>query len=256
MMKETVIKEQMAKAIEENKVNGVVSRLSKSYVIGDCVENISKLPNKLFHLVEIDPPYAIDLHKQKKDDGTYNANKDVYNEIDIPDYRAIMSKLLKTCYDKMLDNSWLIVWFAPEPWFNDMYQMIKDAGFETLRMCGIWSKPSGQSKHPEVYLANTYEMFFYAWKGRPALNKQGRSNNFQFSPIAHQNKTHPTERPLEPMKEIYDTFCFKGSRILIPFLGSGNGLIAAEDLGMSSVGFDLSKQYRDSFLVKISHHYR
>jgi DNA modification methylase len=38
---------------------------------------------------------------------------------------------------------------------------------------------------------------------------------------------------------------------LIPFLGSGNGLIAADNLGMSPVGFELSKGYRDSFLIKL-----
>ena len=52
------------------------------------------------------------------------------------------------------------------------------------------------------------------------------------------------------MKEIYETFAFPGSRVLIPFLGSGNGLISAQEVGMSGIGFELSKEYRDSFLVK------
>jgi site-specific DNA-methyltransferase (adenine-specific) len=93
-------------------------------------------------------------------------------------------------------------------------------------------------------------MFFYAWKGQPALNKAGRSNEFHFSPVPANQKSHPTERPIELMKEIYDTFAFSGSRILIPFLGSGNGLLAANQLGMSACGFELSKSYKDSFLVK------
>ena len=53
------------------------------------------------------------------------------------------------------------------------------------------------------------------------------------------------------MKELYDTFAFTGSRVLIPFLGSGNGLLAAEELGMEGLGYDLSKAHRDSFLVKL-----
>lgn len=252
MMKETIINAQMAKAIEENKTNGVVDRLSKSYILGDCLKNISKLPDGIFHMVEIDPPYGIDLHRQKKSNELTNPIKDAYNEIDVKDYRQFIKTLLSLCYNKMTENSWLIFWFAPEPWFEDIYELIKSTGFETFRMCGIWTKPAGQSKHPEVYLSNTYEMFFYAWKGRPALNKQGRSNNFQFPPIPNQSKTHPTERPIELMQEIYDTFLFKGSRILIPFLGSGNGLIAGENLGMPAIGFELEKQYRDSFIVKIS----
>ena len=103
-----------------------------------------------------------------------------------------------------------------------------------------------------MHLANSYEMFFYAWKGRPALNRAGRKNEFNYSPVPPQNKTHPTERPLDLMKDIYDTFAFPGSRILIPFLGSGVGLIAGHELGMSSIGFELGKGYRDSFLVKVN----
>jgi DNA modification methylase len=105
--------------------------------------------------------------------------------------------------------------------------------------------------NPSIRLANSYEMFFYCWKGQPALNKAGRSNDFHFSPVPPSQKTHPTERPIELMRELYETFAFAGSRVLIPFLGSGNGLIAAHQLGMSAVGFELSKAYRDSFLVKV-----
>ena len=251
MMKETMIKAQVAEQIENNKTDARVVRLSKSYILGDCIEGISKLPDDVFHLVEIDPPYAIDLQKNKKDGGSYNEQKEAYNEIEKNDYVEFLGNLLPLCYKKMVENSWLIFWFAPEPWFETIYNLIEDAGFTTNRMCGIWTKPTGQTKHPEVYLANSYEMFFYAWKGRPAINKQGRSNNFQYTPIPPQKKTHPTERPVELMKDIYDTFAFKGSRILIPFLGSGNGLIAADELDMPAIGFELSKSYKDSFLVKI-----
>jgi len=118
-------------------------------------------------------------------------------------------------------------------------------------MCGIWTKgPPGQNMNPSTRLANSYEMFFYAWKGQPALNKAGHGNQFHFSPVPAQSKTHPTERPIELMKELYDTFAFAGSRVLIPFLGSGNGILAANELGMSAIGFELSKGYKDSFLVK------
>jgi DNA modification methylase len=54
------------------------------------------------------------------------------------------------------------------------------------------------------------------------------------------------------MKDIYETFVGPNTRLLIPFLGSGNGLIAAHELGISASGFELSKAYKDSFLVKVS----
>lgn len=250
-MDEAIIKEVLAKKIELSKVNSSVRQLSNSFILGDFFERVKEIPDGMMHLVEIDPPYAIDLNKAKKSDGESTYVKDDYNEIDRDSYEAFMARVFKECYRTMVDHSWLLCWFAPEPWFEVVHKEIISAGFQTTRMCGIWTKPSGQSRRPEMHLANSYEMFFYAWKGRPAMSKAGRSNVFQFSPVPPNQKTHPTERPVELMKEIYQTFAFPGSRILIPFLGSGSGLIAADEVGMAGVGFELGKGYRDSFLVKI-----
>ena len=250
-MDEAVIKDVLARKIELSKVSSSVQQLSNSFILGDFFTKVKEIPDGMMHLVEIDPPYAIDLNKAKKSEGESNYKQDEYNEINSEEYVDFLFSVLLECYRVMSDHSWLICWFAPEPWFAPVFQTILNAGFNSTRMCGLWTKPSGQSKRPEIHLANTYEMFFYAWKGRPAMNKAGRSNVFQFPPVPPNQKTHPTERPVELMKEIYSTFAFPGSRVLIPFLGSGNGLIAADEVGVAGVGFELSKSYRDSFLVKI-----
>lgn len=249
-MSEAVVKDTIAKKLELNK-DSVANQLSKCYVNADFFEGVKQIPSGIMHLVEIDPPYAIDLNKAKKADGESCYLEESYNEIDRDNYREFLLNTFKECYRVMAEHSWLICWFAPEPWFETVYSALLTAGFNSTRMCGIWTKPSGQSKRPELHLANSYEMFFYAWKGRPAINKAGRSNNFNYPPVPPQQKTHPTERPVELMEDLYETFAFPGSRILIPFLGSGNGIIAADNRGMSPVGFELSKSYRDSFLIKV-----
>lgn len=252
-MDEALVKHMIAKQIESKTDNKLLTQLSKCFIIKDFFEGVKEIPAGVFHLVEIDPPYGINL------DGTecsspakknYSYEKS-YNEIHNMDYQVFLSTVFKECYRVMAEHSWLICWFAPEPWFEIVYSELIQAGFETTRMCPIWTKHFGQSKRPEMHLANSYEMFFYAWKGRPAINKSGRSNEFNYSPVPPQQKSHPTERPIDLMKDIYETFAFPGSRILIPFLGSGSGLIAAHQIGMSAVGFELSKSYKDSFLVKV-----
>jgi len=251
---EETIKDAIARKMELEKGHeeSAITKLASSYILKDFFEGVKKIPNDSIHLVEIDPPYAISLQSMKKKDGESTYNESSYNEVPSDTYQEFISKTFKECYRVMSAHSWLLCWFAPEPWFNVIYKELLNAGFETTRMCGIWTKPSGQSKRPEIRLANAYEMFFYAWKGRPALNKAGRSNIFNFAPVPPQQKTHPTERPVEMMKEIYTTFAFPGSRVLIPFLGSGSGLIAAYQSGMSALGFELSKSYRDSFLIKLN----
>lgn len=258
-MDEAVIKQVIAKQVETKNENtgSALAKLAKSYIIESCFEGIKKIPSGVFHLVEIDPPYAINIMEQKRSDGESQYLKEDYNEVPAKSYMdgnsdgwKGMKFLFKECYRVMTDHSWLLCWFGPDPWFEAIYQAIKEAGFETTRMCPIWIKPTGQTKQPETRLPNAYEMFFYAWKGRPAIAKQRAGNIFNYSPVPAQQKSHPTERPIEMMKDIYSTFAFEGSRVLIPFAGSGSGIIAAHQLGMTSIGFELTKGYRDSFLVK------
>ena len=260
---EAIVKQVIAKQIEVKNENGTASsalvQLSKSYIIKSCFDGIKEIPSGVFHLVEIDPPYAIKIMEQKKSEGESQYQQSDYNEIPAPIYMdgdpngtwKGMKTLLKESYRVMTEHSWLLCWFGPEPWFEPMYKAIKEAGFETTRMCPIWVKPSGQTKQPETRLPNAYEMFFYAWKGRPAIARQRGTNTFVYSPVPSQSKVHPTERPIEMIRDIYETFAFQGSRVLIPCLGSGNGMIAAHQAGMTAIGFDLSKGYRDSFLVKV-----
>lgn len=247
---EALVKQTIVQKLESKKTSNTFNQLAKLFILRDFFDGVKEIPDEVMHLVEIDPPYAIRLNQQKKSDGVSQYVKDDYNEIDGEQYEDFLSKLLKECYRVMAPHSWLIFWFAPEPWFNTVYEAITSAGFKTSRMCGIWTKGAGQNNNPSIRLSNSYEMFFYAWKGQPALNKAGKSNEFKFSPVPPNQKSHPTERPVELIKEIYNTFAFAGSRVLIPFLGSGSGLIAAHELDMSPVGFELSKGYKDSFLVR------
>jgi len=250
-MSEMMTNEVIAKQLESGV--GKVNDLAKYFILKDFFAGVKEIPDNLMHLVEIDPPYAIDLMKiAKRKNSESQYNEDSYNEIPSNEYKQFIKNLFKECYRVMAENSWLICWFAPEPWFEFIIDELKIAGFEVKRMPGIWTKPNGQTKHPDLYLGNAYEMFFYACKGRPVINKAGRSNVFNYSPVSPSLKIHPTERPIELTKEIYDTFAFQGSRVLIPFLGSGNGIIAAAELKMNPVGFELGKSYRDSFLVRLN----
>ena len=223
--------------------------LSDAYILKDFFEGIKTVPDACVDIVEIDPPYGINLKKIKKSDTDGLASSD-YNEIDARGYEKWLDNVLKECTRVMNTNAWLIPWFAPEPWFETIYQLLEKHGLKGHRMAGIWTKPSGQSQHPDVNLGNAYEMFFYARKGRPTIS-QARTNVFNFKPIAGQSKHHPTERPIELIEEILHTFGDEGSRILVPFLGSGNTLLAASNLKMKGFGYELTETYRDSYILRV-----
>ena len=249
-----VIEEELAKRLKEKKANTPLSKQRKelvdNFMIRDFFEGIKKVPDGSIDLVELDPPYGVDLRGQKKKKGNVETTTMNYNEVAADEYTKFMNKVFKECYKKMSSNSWMICWFGPHPWFQTIYDGLMSAGFETRMIPGIWYKGTGQTMQPNMYLANDYEMFFYARKGSPSISLQGRGNTFNYKPVPAGKKSHPTERPIEMIQDVLTTFGWKGCRVLVPFLGSGNTLLASANMGMSAFGFELSKQYKDSFVVK------
>ncbi|MEK0325184.1 MAG: site-specific DNA-methyltransferase [Nitrosopumilus sp.] len=133
-----------------------------------------------------------------------------------------------------------------------MYDVLTNVGFSVDKIPCIWTKPAGQSNSPELYLARCYEPFFVATKGDGIpIRQRGRSNIFQFPTVPAARKYHPTQRPVELMREILRTFSYPGSIILSPFLGSGATLRAIYAEGMMGWGWDLNGDNYEPFLAAV-----
>lgn len=244
--------EQRAKEIKErlsSSSNGAYKKkLVKSFIVGDAREKMKSLPDEAFNLIEIDPPYAIDLHGNKR---TGKENMMTYDEVPPEDFPELMQNIFKEAYRAAKNDSWIICWFGPDPWFAPLLDWMRMAGWKVRGIPGIWVKKSGQTNRPDRYLANSYEMFFYGSKGNPTLYKQGRLNTLPFPQITSHLKTHTTEKPIELLEHIIETFTGGRGRVLVPFLGSGITLLAASNFGMEGIGFDLSQQHHDNFVLKV-----
>ncbi|MFA6973093.1 MAG: ParB/RepB/Spo0J family partition protein [Gallionella sp.] len=251
-MQEEIIRGEMAKRIQEQTANTPIEqvhqKLLSQYFVGDFFSGIASVPNGSIDFIELDPPYAIDLTNQKRDMTTgYTAN---YNEVDVENYPEFLSKVLFECNRVMSNSSWMIVWHAKQ-WrevIKNLLTLYNLQGDE-----GIWYKGNvGQTNNPNVHLASCFEPFLYVRKGNPNIIRQGRSNVFYYKPVASAKKSHPTERPIEMIQDMMQTFCWEGARIAVPFLGSGNSILAASNLGMLAFGWDLSQEYKDSYIIKVS----
>jgi len=242
---------------EADKTSQRIFHADNHYNVQDVFEGLTELADlqeqigqTKISLVEIDPPYGIDLGEQKK--RTSNVQDELNNYTDVPkeEYEDFLKRLCTSVYEVTSDNVWVIFWFGPT-WFTEVKAALTNAGFEVDDIPGIWTKPSGQTMAPEKYLARAYEPFFIAWKGQPVLKERGRSNVFSFSPVSPAKKFHPTQRPVELMDDLLNTFCYPGSIILVPFLGSGVTLRSAYRLAMTGFGFDLDKKNKDRFLLSL-----
>ena len=250
-VKENLIREELAKRSDEllSKTGKDAAKrvLIDSYIVGDFFDN--KLKAKSAHCIEIDSPYGVNLKSQKQ------ASKYItegYTEISISDYPAFLNKIIKESYRVLMDDGWLIFWFGSNPWHHTVKTTLEKNGFTITGPSAIWVKGSqAQCNWPDRSLASSYEQFFYARKNNAVIFKQGRLNVFDFSTVPTDSKIHPTERPIEMMQEILMCFCPPAGRLVVPCCGSGNTMIAASNLGMHPVGWDISPAYKDYYISKI-----
>lgn len=245
---EDTVSKNVQAEIAKDKGDSHKKSLVNGYILGDFFKGIKDVPNSAVHIVEIDPPYAIDLKNIKYGN---KDNLETYNEVDESAYPAFLEELFAECYRVMFPSSWLICWHAIQ-YYPLVKSLLEEAGFSVEKIPALWNKNiPGQTHNPESRLGSSYEPFIYARKGSPIIYKAGRSNVFNFKPIHPEHKVHPTERPIEMIEDLLRTFAPPGNRVLVPFLGSGNTLLAADNCGINGFGFDLSEEYRNSFITKV-----
>lgn len=235
---------------EKSRNSGLVDALTLAkgnYKIGDAFAEMAKLPNGagVVSLIEVDPPYGIDLPSVKK-----GGSATTYKEVDTNAYGDFLKKVATETYRIASDHCWMIFWYGPTH-HQLVLTSLREAGWEVDDIPAIWNKDYGQTLAPDIYLARCYEPFFVCRKGSIDMHKRGRSNVFNFKPIAGVKKYHPTERPVEMIEDIIETFVGLCPRVFIPFLGSGATLRAVYNLGGTGWGYDIDPQYRDKFLLSV-----
>lgn len=228
------------------KYKEAVKYASDHYRIGDAIQGLKDARPGTAHFIEVDPPYSIDLHKVKG--RNVRARTDNYNEIPRDEYGDFLERVTQLVYRVAADNSFCVWWYGFQ-WYAQVLLALKKAGFQVNHIPAIWNKGiAGQTSSPDTMLGSAYEPFLIARKGQPKLAKPGRSNVFDFAPVAPQNKVHPTERPLELMRSIVGTFTFPGTVICVPFLGSGVTLRAGYFHKCTGYGWELDDMCKERFL--------
>jgi len=221
------------------------------YMIGDTLKQLPKIDNGVFRFAEVDPPYGVNL-PEKKGRNKDIAQLDRYNEVPSNKYEDFLNNVGSEVFRVLTDNTFCVWWYG-HSWYASVVRILSEVGFKVQEVPGIWYKgQAGQTSSPDTMLASCYEPFILCRKGMPKMRTPGRSNVFDFSPVSAQTKIHPTERPLELMKEILATFTYPGTSVLVPFLGSGVTLRAAYHSQLTGYGWDLDKLCKKRFISQVA----
>ena len=98
----------------------------------------------------------------------------------------------------------------------------------------VWDKVNGETDFADCELAWTnygsaVRMIKHMWHG---MLRKGR-----------EDRSHPTQKPLDVMKWCITRCPDEPQTILDPFMGSGTTLRAAKDLGRRAIGIEIEERY-------------
>lgn len=250
----------------------------ENFIVGDAFAGLKALLAESVDFINLDTPYGIDLREQKKIQSD-SRTTDSYEEWDKEDYLRLVpdentiSKIwldgsdikylnchfegyawdaMVSAFRILRSDRWMVFWYGQE-WQALVKAALIAAGFKLDKIPACWYGGPGaaQTMAPETNLGRAYEQFFICRKGNPVLLKRGRPNVFAYDKVAAQKKIHPTEKPLELMVDIYETFVLPGQHCCSPFIGSGNDGRAAYKYGCSWFGFDKNSDVKNRFLLRV-----
>lgn len=242
----------------------------------DCIKGMKDLPDNSFDVAIIDPPYNLSSggawswdssNKLAGFGGDWNKVMQNWDNMPLIEYFNFCSQWISEIKRviKPTGSFWIhgtyhnigiinfilqlqsieiineIVWYKRNS-FPNLSGRRMTASHETI----LWGH-TGTAKKREYYFdyEKSKEMFFPEDQLKQA-GKQMRTvwdipNNKTKEELIYGK--HPTQKPIRLIKRMLELSAKQGDNILIPFVGSGTDCVAAKELGMNFLGFELEKEY-------------
>ena len=200
---------------------------------GDCLTQLDKIKNNSIACLIIDAPYGIDYqsnHKLAKHEKIANDKSDAFELLD---------KSLEKVRSKMLDNSHAYIFTSWK--VIDNVKPIVARHFKIKNVL-IWNKNNWSMGDLKGNYAEKYEMIIFATKGdRDLLGDKRPVNVLDFARTGNSN--HPTEKPVNLLKELIKNSTVEGETVLDYFAGSGSTLVASKELKRNWIGIEINEEY-------------
>ena len=232
-------------------------------IIGDCINEMSKIKDQSVDMIFADPPYNLQLSKSLlRPDQTnvkgVNHSWDKFNSFEA--YDEFTKKWLYQCKRILKDDG--TIWVIGS--YHNIYRVgaiIQNLGFWILNDI-IWNKTNPMPNFKGNRFTNAHETIIWASKSKKSKytfnykamkvsndDKQMRSD--WSLPICSGNERikklgktlHPTQKPEFLLHRIIISSTKKNDKILDPFLGTGSTGVVAKRLGRKFIGIEKNKEY-------------
>jgi modification methylase len=232
---------------------------------GDCLEELSKLPDRSVDLVFADPPYNLQLGGDllRPDNSKVDAVDDHWDQFEsFEAYDRFTRAWLKECRRVLKDDG--AIWVIGS--YHNIFRVgvaVQDLGFWILNDI-VWRKSNPMPNFKGTRFTNAHETLIWATKSRG-----GKRYTFNYDAMKMANdelqmrsdwtiplctgderlkddtgsKAHPTQKPESLLARVILASTKPGDIILDPFFGTGTTGAVARRMGRRFVGIEREAEY-------------
>jgi len=188
--------------------------------LGDCLEEMKKIPDKSIDLVLTDPPYGIG-----------KASWDTFEEwfSIIKQFGEIVGSIVK--------KDGIAIIFSSTRFLDKTIEAIK----MRYRWQFIWYS-SNNMQHSDIGFQKYTPVLIFSDK-KSIYNNVQDLRDYPSGTKELKNSQHPTPKPLPCIKYLVEKFSNQSNIILDPFMGSGTTGVAAKELGRNFIGIEIEPKY-------------
>lgn len=237
-----------------------VRRVLNTFICGDAVAEMTKLPDKCIDLVVTSPPYNLKNstgNGMKDGRGGKWANASLmkgYSHhddcMDHQDYVAWQRRCLTEMFRLLTDEGAIFYnhkWRVQGGLLQDRHDIIQ--GFP-VRQIIVWRRKGGINFNKGYFLP-TYEVIYLIAKPKFALAKGASAHGDVWEFQQEMKNPHPAPFPVALIDRIIRST--DAQIVLDPFMGSGTTAVAAKQLGRDFIGIELSPEYVELAKIRTSH---
>ncbi|MCX6723682.1 MAG: site-specific DNA-methyltransferase [Candidatus Staskawiczbacteria bacterium] len=205
-------------------------------ICGDAIEELKKLPDRAVSSIITDPPYGISKDLNCKNERLGTTAKLNFN---FGEWDKLNNEWLELATQKT--NGWFISFCAKKD-IGIFWNALEKNGFIAVDAL-VWQKPDPVPFNAKSRFLNAWEIAIVGKRPGAIWNSTYQHNIFKYQAPKNKTRIHPTQKPLELIKELVLLTTKKGDIVLDPFMGSGTTAVACKESGRNYLGFEIDKKY-------------
>lgn len=232
-------------------------------LVNDHFQNFKRYNIPKAQLIVADIPYNVGVNAYASNPQWYNdgdltqgqsevAGKQFFDtdkDFRISEFMEFTSRMLRkepTKDEGRNQAPCMIVFCAFEQLHEVIEQGQKRGGFQHYIPLVFRKNFSAQVLKANMRVVGNAEYGLILYRDRlPKFNNHGAMvfNIMDWTRDLGAPKVHPTQKPIPLLERLIEIFTDPGDVVIDPVAGSGSTLIAAENLGRRSFGFEIKKEY-------------